>query len=177
MGIREKLGESVAFGFGRVTVVLFVLFLLGAYLTPGRSTAFAVCWFGGSIVASCVLPFAAKGIVDSMGSVAGRLFSGPKANWSATEMLRSDMDIARSSKTAHKFDQALAQVEAILKAAPDYPDALFLKAQILWEGFRDGPKAGMQLKKVMIAVPDKNEPLHRWASSLYDDIRGKNNQR
>ncbi|MEJ2728332.1 MAG: hypothetical protein P8185_07465 [Deltaproteobacteria bacterium] len=41
----------------------------------------------------------------------------------------------------HGFEKPLIKIEDVLAKDPEYPEALFLKAQILWEGFEDRREA------------------------------------
>ena len=41
---------------------------------------------------------------------------------------------ARFHKMSQRHDLALGCIDEVLSAAPNYTEALFLKAQILWEG-------------------------------------------
>jgi hypothetical protein len=61
-------------------------------------------------------------------------------------------------------------VNRILEIDPDFSGALFLKAQILWEGFENPTAAKGYLEKVIEMKQDKNETIHRWASNLYDEL-------
>jgi tetratricopeptide (TPR) repeat protein len=81
-------------------------------------------------------------------------------------------DQARYHKMQNEFDQALGTVNAVLEQDPEFPDALFLKAQILGDGFGNSAAAKRYLKKVMKAVPNKDETIHRWASTYYDELTG-----
>ena len=81
---------------------------------------------------------------------------------------RSNIEFcARSARTSRLIDD-------VLDKDPEFPDALFLKAQILWEGFGNRKEALGCLKKLMQVVPD-HEPLHRWASSYHNEITGMEN--
>jgi transposase-like protein len=52
-----------------------------------------------------------------------------------------------------------------------------IKAQILWDGFQNSAAARRYLKKVMKVVSNKDETLHRWASTYYDELTGKERRR
>jgi hypothetical protein len=52
----------------------------------------------------------------------------------------------------------------------DYTEALFLKAQILWEGYQEAAAAKQCLLQIMKVEPDKEVPFHRWSVSLYREI-------
>jgi tetratricopeptide (TPR) repeat protein len=68
-----------------------------------------------------------------------------------------------------RFEEALNLTEKVLEKAPNFPDALYLKTHILWQGFENATDARGCLKKVLKMVP-REESLHRWASSYYDEI-------
>lgn len=69
-----------------------------------------------------------------------------------------------------QYDEALVRVEGILSHDPDHPEALFLMAQILGEGYTDREGAKEYLLKAAKAEPDTKAPIHRWARTLYREI-------
>ena len=75
-----------------------------------------------------------------------------------------------SQKMQKEFDRALWTVNAILDQDPDFPDALFLKGQILKNGFGNSAAAQGYFKRVMTVVPNKTDTLYRWASNCYDEL-------
>jgi hypothetical protein len=77
---------------------------------------------------------------------------------------------ARFHKMSQRHDLALGCVDEVLAAAPNYIEALFLKAQILWEGYQDSAAAKTCLLHLIKVEPDKEAPFHRWAGSLYKEI-------
>ena len=79
---------------------------------------------------------------------------------------------ARFHKMSQRHDLALGCVDEVLAAAPNYIEALFLKAQILWEGYRDSIGAKHCLLHVIKVEPDKEAPFHRWSLALYKEIAG-----
>jgi tetratricopeptide (TPR) repeat protein len=86
------------------------------------------------------------------------------------ETLSADMEKARHSKRQNSFQEALKTVNAVLAEIPDYPEALYLKAQILWEGFGNYSQAVNYLDKVLQLV-DEQEGLYRWASTYYNEVQ------
>jgi hypothetical protein len=54
---------------------------------------------------------------------------------------------------------------------PGFTEALFLKAQILWQGFEDHEAAKQCLLKIIMTEPDKKAVFHRWALNLYGEIQ------
>jgi hypothetical protein len=86
------------------------------------------------------------------------------------ETFSADLTRTRVKKGEGRFEEALGIVEGVLNAAPDLPDALFLKGEILWEGFGRKGEALICFKKVLQSV-DEKETLHRWASEAYHRIK------
>ena len=62
-------------------------------------------------------------------------------------------------------------VNDLLHEVPDFPEALFLKAQILWEGFGKAAAAIGWLSRIRELTPADNT-FHRWASSSLEKIAG-----
>ena len=83
------------------------------------------------------------------------------------------MDIARNQKMQKQFDKAIQTLERILVKNPDHPEALIIKAQIYWEAWEDSCAAMKCLKRVIELVPDSNDPIHRCASSLFEELSDK----
>ncbi len=90
------------------------------------------------------------------------------------ERLAGDLSCVRFHKMKQDHDSALVKLEEILARDPDFPEALFLKAQILWEGCQDRAAAKACLMRVIKAEPDKNAVFHRWALSLHREINTTN---
>lgn len=104
------------------------------------------------------------------GGVANLLYGTGRRNIDVREQLSGTISQARCYKMSKDFEKALTFVEEVLGKDPDYPEALYLKAQILLEGYRDTGSAQTCLKKILLVSPDKNDTYHRWALSLLDDI-------
>jgi len=81
----------------------------------------------------------------------------------------ADLEIARHNKANGRYQEALDLINDVVEKTTDWPDALYLKAQILWEGFENATEAKRCLRRVMQLVKYE-ETLHRWASSMMDDI-------
>lgn len=109
-------------------------------------------------------------VTDAIGTTAGRLYTGKKANWSLREKLEGDLSAARVQKMKGHHEKALTMIEAILAKDPSYADALFVKAQILFDSYRENTEAMACLRQVMTLTP-KDEPLHRWAVTLKTTIQ------
>lgn len=108
-------------------------------------------------------------IIKKGGSISGSFYGGRKARWTVKEKLAGDLEKIRYSKRQGRFNEALALANDVLKHLPHDPEALFLKAQILHEGFGHGESAKKCLEIIIKEVP-ASETLHRWASSYYKGI-------
>ncbi len=86
------------------------------------------------------------------------------------EQLAGDLNVVRHHKLFNRFDEALIKIEDVLAKDPDFPEALFLKAQILWEGFEDRKAAKECLLKIIKVEPDKDAMFHRWALDFYREL-------
>ena len=83
--------------------------------------------------------------------------------------------IRRVSLTAEGREKFLELVDRAthltkMEKDPDYPEALFLKAQVLWDGFEDYSGTRQCLQRVMEVSPDENAAFHRWAVRMYEEM-------
>ena len=77
------------------------------------------------------------------------------------DRLAGDLNVVRYHKLCNRFDDALMALEKVLTEDPDFHEALFLKAQILWEGFDDREGARNSLMKIINAEPDEKAVFRR----------------
>ncbi|MEJ2730857.1 MAG: tetratricopeptide repeat protein [Deltaproteobacteria bacterium] len=91
----------------------------------------------------------------------------------ARKQLASDLNVVRYHKLCHRFEDALLTIEEVLARDPDFVEALFLKAQILWEGLGDAKAARGCLLRILAVEPDERSVFHRWALNLYKELTGK----
>ena len=108
-------------------------------------------------------------LVEKFGSTFGTFLTWSSKKVSPREAFAADLARARHSKGTGRFEEALATINNVLVKDPDFPEALYLKAMILWEGFRNRPESTSCLKKVMELV-ESHETLHRWALNYYEDM-------
>jgi hypothetical protein len=108
-------------------------------------------------------------IVEKFGSGLGTFLSWSSKKVSPREAFSADLARARHSKGAGRFEEALVIINNVLVKDPDFPEALYLKATILWEGFRNRQESSSCLKKVMELV-ENHETLQRWALNYYEDM-------
>jgi tetratricopeptide (TPR) repeat protein len=110
-------------------------------------------------------------IIERLGSTGANLIYGTRRPiYSDFEKFEGPLNQARYLKQKNDYAKASNMVDDILTNAPSLPEALYLKAQILWEGYRDADSSQNCLRKILVVSPDKNGTYHRWALSLLDDI-------
>ena len=138
-------------------VLMFVPFhLIGLFLP------FSILW--ATLVWLVLSPLAA-GLSSRIGERSVDLLYGlGQRRLLLKQRLAGELDKIRYSKGQKDFDKALSQVNDVLAREPEFPEALFLKAQILCEGFGNVAAAERHLEKVMQLVSEK-EPLHQWVQS------------
>jgi len=170
MKIRRKSERDLA------RIIRFLMWygvLLGALLAIGGFSGFPVFTLKLFLpIAIIPLPLCILSdyVVERVGSGFGGVLSGWTSRRLTTrESLAADLEKAKYSKREGRFKEALSILNGALQQDPDFPDALFLKARVLWEGFGNREGARGCLKKVMEAVPE-DETLHRWASNYYHEI-------
>jgi hypothetical protein len=139
---------------------LAVMGLMWGYLAGGSSgaavglvAAILVCAVIGSAT-SIPNGVPGKGAVNT-GYGPGRETTGPN------ERLAGILNGARYHKLCNRFDRALLALDAVLAEDPDFPEALYLKAQILWEGFDDHEGAKNSLLRIMQVGPDEKAVFRR----------------
>jgi tetratricopeptide (TPR) repeat protein len=146
--------------------LLFPLGFVGAVAAGLKGVLAAILL---SLVLTPIIMF----LSDKIASCAGGFYGGRRPLWSVKERFSGDLDRSKNYKMQGEFNPALEIVNAILDQAPDYPEAMFLKAQILWEGFGERSSAKAYLKRIMKIIPNENDPIRRWAASLYADLNQK----
>ena len=82
------------------------------------------------------------------------------------EQYSADIARARFCKSRKEYSEALNIINEILENIPDFPEALFLKAQILWEGFKNSKETSAALDRVLELVKD-DEPFRKMVSNYY----------
>ncbi len=106
---------------------------------------------------------------DKIGAFAGVIYRGSSHDWKLREKLAGDINQVRNYKIQKQFNMALRIVNGVLEQDSEFPEALFLKAQILWEGFEKADEAKVCLKKIMEVTP-RDDTYHHWASTLFDEV-------
>ena len=169
--IRIKKGKSLnTLGIIRFSLVLmvFLIALITVYVfTGGRAgLKFFLVLFLCSIPLSLICAF----VVEKAGSGLGSLLSGWFSKSGVLrESLAADLNRAGHCKREGEFQDALNIVDGVLDKDWRFPDALYLKAQILVEGFGKLSTAKTCLKKAHKLV-SHDEALYCWIDSYYEKI-------
>ena len=90
------------------------------------------------------------------------------------DQLAGELVKARLMKASRRFDEALEVIDKTLQRMPKYPEALFLKAQILREGYADYRGATACLEKILQMKKPKNEKdetIRRWSEHMLKEMR------
>jgi hypothetical protein len=125
-----------------------------------------------SVIASLLTMF----VSSKFGGFASFIYKGSTVNRSIKEQLEGDLSQVRFHKMNKDFDKALLKVDAVIAEVPDYVDALYLKASILWEGFNDPIEAKRHLDKIL-KTTSKTDNYHVWASNMYSNIVNEERKR
>ena len=144
---------------------LFWGFLAGGLL--GALAGLLAATVASSVIAPTITIF-----TGMVGGGAVNLFYGlGRKTIGLRERLAGDLNVAKHHKSCDRFDEALIKIEDILAKDTEFSEALFLKAQILWQRFEDHEAAKQCLLKIIKAEPDKRAVFHRWALNLYGEIQ------
>ena len=104
-------------------------------------------------------------ISDKCGDLSGRLFLGPKSNRSVRERLSGDLSRARVQKMNGNYEKTISMIDNVLDQVPDFNEALFIKAQILMDGFKDTKVAKECISKIL-ETESECSSLYRWVSNV-----------
>jgi tetratricopeptide (TPR) repeat protein len=163
---------QTALTFRNILWALPYLSLIGlflGYMSWGPLGAFIGLLIG--IAISATVGSTTTFFVGILGGGAVNVFYGiGRKTIGLREQLAGDLNIAKHHKSCDRFDEALIKIEDVLARDPDYPEALFLKARILREGFEDREAAKRCLLKIIKVEPDKDAPFHRWALDFYRQL-------
>jgi len=111
-------------------------------------------------------------VSEELGGMAGGFYVGRRPIWSIQERYSADFSHARVQKMNKKFDESLLIIDKVLMEQPDFNEALFLRAQILAEGFDDIYEAKKCLIRIFQTEPKRSQ-LFQWSETLYKSMIGK----
>ena len=125
-----------------------------------------------AIISLCVIPLCIffSFLIEKIGGGLGSLLSGSTSRRiSRDERFSGEINKIKFSKREGRFDPALQMVNTVLHEAPDYPEAMLLKAQILWEGYGKADTAKGYLNRIRELTPE-DDKFHRWATSYLKTV-------
>lgn len=124
-----------------------------------------------AIPGSFALAVLVEVLSDAIGAGSSNLLYGMgRSDRNPREQFAGTLNQVRYHKICSDFPKALIAIEGVLARDPDFSEALLLKAQILWEGFKDGIGAKQCLINILQVDSDRKSPFHRWALALYKEI-------
>jgi tetratricopeptide (TPR) repeat protein len=148
------------------------LCLLGLYIgyvywgPTGAASGVVIAAVAG-IVISIIIMY----VMDAVSGAASGLLSGRReAVWTIREQVQGFLSQARFNKENENYPAALSYVNKVLEKDPDFAEALFLKAQVLWEGFGHS-KAAIQFLEKILSLEDDNKMIQNQALMLHTDLK------
>jgi len=121
-----------------------------------------------SLPFSIIISIFALFITEILGNISGSLY-WPSKKVNHRQQLSADLAKAKFSKGNGRFKDALSIINEVLDKDPDFPDALYLKGQVLWEGFENSVESKKLFSRVMQLLSTEEE-LYRWSSYYIDKI-------
>jgi hypothetical protein len=137
---------------------------IGSFYGLGLSSGFLIGIFMGFM--ALVL---CKAIKKGISLIIGPEFGGRPASRTLRAELKQSINQAHYLKRNGDFQNALKTVNLIITIDPNFPEALLLKAQILWEGFENHRAANPIIGQVLM-MTSKEDAIHQQALWLATDI-------
>ena len=132
---------------------------------PGAVSGVLLAALAGLIISAAVMF-----LMNAASGAAGDLLSGRReAVWTVREQVQGFLSQARFNRENRDYPAALSFVNKVLEKDPDFTDALFLKSQILWEGFGQS-HASIQFLEKTLSLEDENKMLQNQALLLRQDL-------
>ena len=122
-----------------------------------------------SLTISFLITAVIKFTLERVGFLGHLLFRGGKPLWTVHEQYAAYLSKARHARRHDDFDTAMVAINHALKQDPNWPEALFIKAQILWEGFESFGTARMCLAKIMKSTSE-GDPIHKKAQEYSEGL-------
>jgi tetratricopeptide (TPR) repeat protein len=156
--------------FARTQYISMYIRVLPVALIIGIISGLTYGWwtFFLTMFASLFFPFPAMYTTGKIADAFVFLYSGGKGINTLQDQLVGEVEKIKLLKRERHFEEALEQAEVVLNREPNHPEALFLKAQILY-GFAQYSSANACLNKILAMVPPPDERLVQWAGNLRED--------
>ncbi|WLE95784.1 MAG: hypothetical protein QTN59_13990 [Candidatus Electrothrix communis] len=158
--------------FARTQYVGMYFKVLPVSLFFGIMALFAYGWLAFILImlGGLLLPFPAMYATGRIADFFVFIYSGGSGRNTLQDQLAGEVEKIRILKREHKFREALEQAEVVLARDPEHPEALLLKAQILFEGFAQYSAANACLSKIIDRDPAPDDKFLLWASALREEI-------
>lgn len=154
---------------GCLLITVGVLFILSGFSVRRLFSSKFIILLLCTIPLSILCAYAAERIGSNLG---GMLSFRSSKRISPREQLSADLEKARHSKRNSRFQESLEIIEEVLRKDANFPEALFLKAQVLWDGFGKSVESKQIFRRVMKLVR-AGDPLYRWSSYYINEITEK----
>ena len=168
--------KEVRWGFITRVLFCFTLAFISLSIIYAASSIAGVAVFSTRryvTVLLCAIPLSIlySFIVEKLGlNLVNIMFAWSSKKTDFSEQFAADLAKARVSKGRGQFREALLLVNEIIEKYPGFPEALLLKAQIMWEGYDNKELSLRNLDKVMNIVKDE-DPINRWALNYYYEVK------
>lgn len=165
--------------FARTQYLTIYVRMLPVFLLIGIIIIFAYGWWASLIVmlASLLVPFPAMYATGRVADVFVFLYSGGSRTHTLQEQLVGEVEKIRELKRKNKLEKALEQADFVLIRDPEHPEALFLKAQILFELDVQYGAANACLNTLLTMDPPPDDKILHWAIALRKKIMVKVQER
>lgn len=166
--LKDKDLTAITYFIRVAGLVLPFLGLLGLYLGyTKRGMSGAVLGFVIAVIGGILLSVFVMYVMNAVGSAAGNILFGRRtAVWTTREKVQGFLSQARFNRNNGDYKAAFEFVNKVLEKDPDYPEALFFKAQILWERFGKAESALQFLEKI-IALESEDEAFRNQVENTY----------
>ena len=140
--------------------------------------SFPGCFLFGPIgiiysgVTCVVLAYMSVFIAGRTGGTVSKLWGGKTPIWTQAERYAADFSRARYQKMNKHYEEALRIIDHVIEEQPHYNEALFLKAQILSEGYNDTAQAKKYLFRIL-KTETKDSQVYKWTESLYRELTNR----
>ena len=169
--VKDQDLKTVAYFLRVAGLTIPFVCLLGLYIgyayrgMPGAVSGVFIAAIAGLVISTVVMF-----LMDAVSGTASSLLSGRReAVWIIREQVQGFLSQARFNKENKDYEAALSFVNKVLEKDPEFADALFLKAQILWEGFSQS-RAAIQFLEKVLALEDENNMVQNHALLLHNDL-------
>jgi tetratricopeptide (TPR) repeat protein len=151
--------------FLRYFVPQFIGFTIAAFFIGLGWRGIAGAFLLSAVITSLAAIFAG-GLATK---VANRLYGTGRRPTSPAAQWREELDQVRQLKRTNQFSKALARIDRLLEDDPGSAEAIYLKAEILLEGYANRKGAKKCLREVL-RLSGQDQVVHQWAFTKLDQL-------